>query len=860
VSLELVYTSAPRGLKPGSHGFCTVACTRGMSAGLMQQLESLSGYRQVYPPQDPQARFNPVAYSHLMLTVMGRRCHVLSRIADAGLDYTNRTNKFAHHVVLDAAEVPPGGPACLLANTGLMRRQWPGDPCMMPAGPPTPRDVVSPRPCQAWQRLAGDAGWGGVLAETMAGQGGRQATLIFPPGADTLPLLAESIALLPVDLRWRVTFSTYFTKLPPGIACQWRCVLDGTPEAAAARKGAAGTLLLDLCRPLGSAGTSPFTALARSGQGSWPAAAPAPSNAAPSAPREARQPRLPAATIEALPPVALGPEYALPPPATESSLRPPRYRRFRAKKRIPSWMYWASALAVVLLILAIAGLFVWFGGVGARPLAIAPPPQNATDKPSERPKELARTSEKDKDALVAVAKAVDAPAIQVDVKKESTSAVPPKPDKVTTVAKQAKPVGESNTPAETAVPAETPGTTTHAKPPKATPAAQPSKQPRGENSGASGSAAKRDAPPKAGTKPSNAEPAAETAKDGGTPTKSATTSADPSPTVKPDASPRKAANATAPPPDASNPFAGLPEAFAIKRFGRDNMARQALGRIPPDKLDLKLINGMPSGDRFSISKNGSNGWTISSAQGSAVPVAQISVTPEALWFQWTDDGCRNPNRLRNCLLQIRAHGNPKSIPLRKPFELQPFVLDKPVDSRLIPNADIAPKIDICVDVQLFPGLKKHATKKSTGIRLSFGRLNYTLDVSNDQESGDVTCKLKYDKALIYSLWTHKEEWEAVNSKTAKNLEETCNGKITSLSKRINALPPKDPKRVDLTATQNEWTTRRSDLAEVAEAFGKLHSLELHFSLYILVDSNRVDLATTAPPTAKNRVDTAPRGH
>ena len=52
---ELFYTSAPRGLKPGSRGFCTVMSTAGMAKNLADRLEALSGYRHVYPPNDPQA-------------------------------------------------------------------------------------------------------------------------------------------------------------------------------------------------------------------------------------------------------------------------------------------------------------------------------------------------------------------------------------------------------------------------------------------------------------------------------------------------------------------------------------------------------------------------------------------------------------------------------------------------------------------------------------------------------------------------------------------------------------------------------------------------------------------------------------
>ena len=273
VSQELIYTSVPRGLKPGSNGFCTVACTRGMSANLVQQLESLSGYRHIYPPQDPQARLNPIAFSHLVIAVAGRNWHVLSRICDAGLDYTQRTNKFAHHVVLDAAETPAGGPAWLLAGSGFMRSTWEGEPCNFPSGPAIPAGQSPPRVCRAWQQLTGDAGWGGVLAETVAGPVGRQAVLVFPPGTDMLTLLAESLALLPAELRWRVTFSTYFTKLPPGIACQWRCVADGTPEAAAARRGPPTALVIDLCRPLGPAAGGTYVEAARTGR--MPRAVPA---------------------------------------------------------------------------------------------------------------------------------------------------------------------------------------------------------------------------------------------------------------------------------------------------------------------------------------------------------------------------------------------------------------------------------------------------------------------------------------------------------------------------------------------------------------------------------------------------------
>ena len=65
MNAELLYTSAPQGLKQGSRGFCTVLSTVGMPLNLATKLESLSGYRHLYPSGTPDASKNPVGFSHL---------------------------------------------------------------------------------------------------------------------------------------------------------------------------------------------------------------------------------------------------------------------------------------------------------------------------------------------------------------------------------------------------------------------------------------------------------------------------------------------------------------------------------------------------------------------------------------------------------------------------------------------------------------------------------------------------------------------------------------------------------------------------------------------------------------------------
>lgn len=103
---ELSITSAPRGLKPGSAGFCPVSHTRGMPPNLIERLETISGYRHLEIGSGAAAR-NPVVHSHTILRLSGETYYVLSRICDAGRDYSGRSNRFAYHLVLKPHELVP---------------------------------------------------------------------------------------------------------------------------------------------------------------------------------------------------------------------------------------------------------------------------------------------------------------------------------------------------------------------------------------------------------------------------------------------------------------------------------------------------------------------------------------------------------------------------------------------------------------------------------------------------------------------------------------------------------------------------------------------------------------------------------
>jgi hypothetical protein len=246
MSQELIYTSSPKGLKLGARGFCTVATTSGMAKNLADRLESLSGYRQLYPPGSPDAHLNPVNFSYLRFVMGGQTYYLLSRIADAGLDYTQRTNKLAHHIALQQAEFPSAGPAWLASQPEVFETMWNREPEVLSNSRRTiPQGRLNARICSAWKVATGDAGWAGVLAQNILTHASSEAYLIYKPGTDVLELFTEAQALLSPEQRWEATFSTYFTNLPPGVECRWRGVIDGSPEALRARR-APDKLVIDL--------------------------------------------------------------------------------------------------------------------------------------------------------------------------------------------------------------------------------------------------------------------------------------------------------------------------------------------------------------------------------------------------------------------------------------------------------------------------------------------------------------------------------------------------------------------------------------------------------------------------------------
>ena len=258
MALELVYTSAVQGLRPGTSGFCTVAMTKGMPPALVPRLEALGGYR-AGPSGD-----GPIAHCFWRVETASGIAHVLSVVGPASPDHTARTNKIATYLVLAPNELAVAGPAALLALPGLLRREWGAAPAWIEQPVRVPQaGEPAPSPCTAWQAVTGDAGWAGVLASGFLRDQSKPIHVIYGPDVDPLPLVGEAMRLLPDWARWRATFSTYFLQPVAGTPCAWRFCLDGTPAAEAARQSKG--LVIDLSRISGQAPDSRFSRMARTG-------------------------------------------------------------------------------------------------------------------------------------------------------------------------------------------------------------------------------------------------------------------------------------------------------------------------------------------------------------------------------------------------------------------------------------------------------------------------------------------------------------------------------------------------------------------------------------------------------------------
>jgi len=201
--LQLLFTSAPRGLTAGRSGFCTVARHAAIPERLAQQLESLG------TPHDSAAG---ETFTFRRLEAGGQTWYVLSRFVARGLDYSQRDNRLAHHLAFtaeEAAVLPP--PAALALRWNGWKDEWTGEPAWLKEDArPLPLANHPPlTPAAGWREFAGT---GAKAAWLVNASGAAPTSVLNPPEtAKLLRLLAESSALLG-RASWSATFTTNAAK------------------------------------------------------------------------------------------------------------------------------------------------------------------------------------------------------------------------------------------------------------------------------------------------------------------------------------------------------------------------------------------------------------------------------------------------------------------------------------------------------------------------------------------------------------------------------------------------------------------------------------------------------------------------
>lgn len=238
--IELVNTSLPNGLIAGTHGFSTVAMTKGVGDALRTRLEALCAYSHRSSAHDATyASENPSNWFHVVLP-QGE--HVVGRVAAADFDYTGRTNRLARLLVFKGREMPAAGAAEILTA----EREWYSSPWEGEVRYLT-EDKAKAERLRTLDNSAGArlSAWEGVLgrgssslARQLAWQlekniasGGksiffRTSTQWDVTGEKLLALFRDIISLLPAELRPLATFSTYPAALPNSVSCQLRGVYD----------------------------------------------------------------------------------------------------------------------------------------------------------------------------------------------------------------------------------------------------------------------------------------------------------------------------------------------------------------------------------------------------------------------------------------------------------------------------------------------------------------------------------------------------------------------------------------------------------------------------------------------------------
>ncbi len=364
---QLIYTSALRTLVPGQSGYGTVARSADLREALIQRLEQFSYYQHLAGSPSRTNTPSYVVSAYRVLDFRGSRYHVLTRIQDAGLDFTKRTNHLAHHLVFEPAElaaIPP--PAVIFLQWNGWRSRWDESPRFLEAadwGDLRTMSRAVPLPAAGWQHVTGDAGSAAAMVVRPLATG---CNLLCPAGEENalLGLFAESLQLLDPDGRhpvklWEHPFTTFLQAEDNPADFLWRGCVEGTPGAQMIQRSSDGSVL-----PIRTitAPSSHLARLAREGKPKRVPPASPPQTPAVSPPASSARPL----RLEHRP----GDRRAAPSSAANLKSAPVSRRAIILDFTSPR--FWVPALVLLLLVAFWLTAFVWPGFLKTES-AVVPP-------------------------------------------------------------------------------------------------------------------------------------------------------------------------------------------------------------------------------------------------------------------------------------------------------------------------------------------------------------------------------------------------------------------------------------------------------------------------------------------------------
>jgi hypothetical protein len=246
MAYQLVYTSAAKLLDAGRSGFGTVARSKTVSPLVVSAIERVSQFSNLRG--NDRSR---IIFVHRRIVAANNRFHLLSRICDAGADYTGRTHHIAHHLILTQDEVARAAtrrltPADVLGQFSWLDR-WDGAARFF-----GPSDDVALEMFQTtarhsqraeWARLTGNP----IHARSLAWEGAaRTGVLLVPRGIDALALMGEALYEFG-NQAWSRSFTTSLETTDEMSDIDW---VISSPEDFPEIQGRCGArTILDLGHP-----------------------------------------------------------------------------------------------------------------------------------------------------------------------------------------------------------------------------------------------------------------------------------------------------------------------------------------------------------------------------------------------------------------------------------------------------------------------------------------------------------------------------------------------------------------------------------------------------------------------------------